>query len=468
MPLFLAVWFLYQAMRLRLLLLFLCLEALAVGEVSSQLKREDSGIEHNADGVNECKDVSDSKHSSELHAVPNDYCHSLMVKQHTVESQPPVFLNVSELGNEMAESHDNVNVVPDNLNNEAHDNVNMVPDNLNCTCSTQDDESHDIVMSRNITVKCSCLTGGDASKSNAVEGDKFKCKFQWHDKELKHLKEKVLDWMKGRPRFTGYNNTKLPVYGSNFTGVLTWVWLSKQQKYMIHFPHNFVSISTATMGVITQDWALDYDESLIFPPLRNHSINIKDKIYQHERSLGYCDPECLDANRSCGLGKHEIVELLTNIGNSAENFEWDWICLQLNYDDIHNITQTGSSPNFVIPDVLYYALFLRKLLIERPWLGLPTRKDQFLHYHCYSKGNLTTTKSHELLEKYIVIPFFAAILWLYFPLLIHYFPSSSKEDDQMTGDFKFPNGMFPTHKVPIYFGRWLKWLFCFYREVTVN
>ena len=327
------------------------------------------------------------------------------------------------------------------------------------TCSADDANECDS------TDMMSPLTGGDA---NDVEGDEFKCKFYWNDKELKHLKKKVLEWMKERQktfnRFTvpvmGYNNTKLPMYGSNFTGVLTWVWLSKQQKYMLHFPHNFVSISTATMGVITQDWALDYDKSLV-PPLHNHSIDIKAKIYQYERSLGHCDPECLNANQSCGLGKHEMVKLLTDIGNSTKDFEWDRICLQLNYDDIHYITQTKSNPNFVIPDVLYYALFLRKLLIERPWLGFPTRKDQFLHYYCYEEED---SKFSELHEKYIIIPVLAAILWLYFPLLIHYFPSSSKEADQMTGDFQCPNGMFPTHKVPIYFGRWLKRLFCFYTE----
>ena len=500
------------AMRLFLLLLlhFLYHEALAGGEIppdsetcsADDAKECDSTETYESDSI-----YADSEHSSEFlngnsgglpsvsgnndmggfpdetsingnemvesHDVPDNLSNETVeshdmvpdnLSNETVESHDMVPDNLS---NETVESHD---MVPDNLSNETVESHDMVPDNLNnetvkshgslnCTCSTQNDESHDIMMSR--------LTGGDA---NEVEGGEFKCKFYWNDKELKHLKEKVLEWMKERQktfnRFTvpvmGYNNTKLPMYGSNFTGVLTWVWLSKQQKYMLHFPHNFVSISTATMGVITQDWALDYDKSLV-PPLRNHSIDIKAKIYQHERSLGYCDPECLNANQSCGLGKHEMVKLLTDIGNSTKDFEFEWdrICLQLNYDDIHYITQTKSNPNFVIPDVLYYALFLRKLLIERPWLGFPTRKDQFLHYYCYEEED---SKFSELHEKYIIIPVLAAILWLYFPLLIHYFPSSSKEADQMTGDFQCPNGMFPTHKVPIYFGRWLKWLFCFYTE----
>lgn len=292
-----------EDMRLFLLplvfVLYIYLEALAGSElVSSQLKRESGGTETcSADGVNGCEESEEvnsdiSEHSSEL---PNAASPPVSSSNDTVESQSPVFpasINVddetSELDNETAESHDTIKVVHDNPNNESNDNVSTLPDHLNCTCSTQDDESHDALMSRNISVKCSCLTG---PKPNVVEGDEFKCKFHWNDGQLKHLKEKVLDWMKDRQktfnRFTvpvmGYNNTELPMYGSNFTGVLTWVWLSKQQKYMVHFPHNFVSISTATMGVITQDWALDYDVSLV-PPLRNHSIDIKDGIYQHEGS----------------------------------------------------------------------------------------------------------------------------------------------------------------------------------------
>ena len=304
-------------------------------------------------------------------------------------------------------------------------------------------------------------------------GGEFKCKFHWHDNEYRHLKVKVLDWMKERQktfnRFTvpvmGYNSD-LPVYGSNFTGVLTWVWLSNRQKYMIHFPHNFVVISTATMGVITQDWALDYDKSAVPPSLTlsEHSIDIDDGIYEYEHGLGNCNPECLSANHSCGIGKHEMVQLLTNISNSNK-FEWDWLCLQLNYDDVHSTTQTGSRPNFVMPDVLYYFMFLRKLFTERPLLGLPTSKSQFLHYHCYSKENLANTKSRELLEKYFVVPIIlAVILWLYCPLLIHYFPSSSREVEHMTPDFQCPQGMFRTHKTPVYFGHCLKKLFCFYVE----
>ena len=57
--------------------------------------------------------------------------------------------------------------------------------------------------------------------------------------------------------------------------------------------------------------------------------------------------------------------------------------------------------------------------------------------------------------KFWVIPWAAFIMWLYSPLLIHYFPSSA-------GKQKKDNGRFPAYKTPIYFGRFIKWVLCFY------
>lgn len=307
----------------------------------------------------------------------------------------------------------------------------------------------------------------DASSNVSEKHSEFKCEFHWYDEELEHLKSKVSDWMKERQKIfnrfivpvIGYNNSDLPKGGNNFTGVLTWVWVSEKHRYMLHYPHNFVSLSTLSMGVITQDWALDYNTSLGHPSLTlsGNSIDIDDDIYEYERGLGYCDSGCLMANRSCGLGKHEMVELLNSIKHPS-NFEWNWLCLQLEYEDVHAVAQTGSRPNFLIPDVLYYVLFIRKLLTERPVLGLPTDDDKFLHYHCYERTNPTKSKPKELHEKYFIIPFLAVVLWLYIPFLLHYFPSSSKLIDPHF------EGMLSTQKMPVYFGRCLKKMFCFYTK----
>ncbi len=318
-------------------------------------------------------------------------------------------------------------------------------------------------------------SSSETTRENITQGNvdsEFKCEFHWNETVLNRLKIKIVDWIKNREKsfhrfivpVMGFKSD-IPSMGNNFTGVLIWVWYQERYKYMLHFPHNFVTISLQTMGVVTQDWALDYYDKSFIPAsltLSGNSINIKDGAYQYKSNLGHCDRECLQSNQSCGLGKHDMVKFLTKIENASGGFQWDYLCLQLEYTDVHSVAQTGSRPNHLTPDLLYYAMFLKKLLTER-WFGLPIEKDKFLQYHCYKKSNLIEVESRELLEKYFVIPgVLALLLWLYFPLLLHYFPSSSKEVNKISQDC--PEGMFPSHKMPVYFGRCLKFLFCFYIE----
>ncbi len=283
----------------------------------------------------------------------------------------------------------------------------------------------------------------------------FKCEFHWNDDKFVKLKNKTLRWMKARQksfvRFTfpvmGYANAEVPMNVDE--GIVTWVWVLDKHDYMFHYPHNFVVISTASMGIITMDWAWDYDERIVPVSLANFSFDVKDDNYEYEYSVGWCDRDCIEEHASCGIGKHELVKLINNITESEE-YVWEWVCLQLPYisSDVMNLPL-----NFIIPDVLYYTLFLKQFIFERPLFELP------MQHQCYMGTDLSKNKAKELFESYFVIPLIAAMLWLYIPLFIHYFPSSSVKKSHL---LKTPSGMFPSHKSPNYLGRYLKYLFCYY------
>ena len=48
----------------------------------------------------------------------------------------------------------------------------------------------------------------------------------------------------------------------NYSGYLMWMWVLGTHDYMLYYPHNFIVISIMTMGIITQDWAIDYNNSV--------------------------------------------------------------------------------------------------------------------------------------------------------------------------------------------------------------
>lgn len=296
----------------------------------------------------------------------------------------------------------------------------------------------------------------------------FECTFHWDDEKLLNLKKDILDRMKNRQksfiRFTvpvvGYTNKDLPMFEDGYDGILTWVWVLTKHQYMLHYPHNFVILSMLSMGIITKDWALDYTENTV--SLSKFSFNIKDSFYKHEANMGQCDPDCLAEHKSCGIGKYELLQLLNNVTNRSEEYMWELICLQLPYEDIVNVTR---SSNFIIPDFLYYVLFLKNFFYERPLFGIAMERHTFIQYRCYEGIDLSVSKDKELFQKYFIIPFIALFLWLYSPLLIHYFPSSSVKTNH---EMKTPPGMFPSHKSPKYFGKYLKCIFCFYPPQNSN
>ena len=275
----------------------------------------------------------------------------------------------------------------------------------------------------------------------------FLCEFKWTNAD--HVREKVLDRMKQRQkrfiRFTvpvlGYNNPQVSI--NNYTGLLTWVWVMDSHEYMLYYPHNFIYTSLFTLSIVVVDYAFDYNDKF---PISLEELGADLEKFDEYNAVGYCNQECISKNNSCGIGERSLKELLLDI---TQEYKWNWLCLQIEYD----IVDIEALPQHAVPDLLYYWRFLRMFFARRPTWGWSEDKKDFIHYHCYGKDKEHEGK--ELMMKFWVIPWVAFIVWLYSPLLIHYFPSS-------TGKKKEYNNMFPAYKTPIYFGRFIKSVLCFY------
>ena len=295
--------------------------------------------------------------------------------------------------------------------------------------------------------------------SDSTSKSEFLCSFYWTDAE--HLKEKLLDRLTNRQkrfvRFTvpvlGFNNPYLSM--SNYSGYLTWAWVLDSHEYMLYYPHNFIVISAKTMGIITQDWAIDYSGGKATVPVSLKLFGLDPDDFNTHDVVGYCDPECIKVNHSCGIGKYELEEFLVNVTEGKEKFKWNWLCLQAPY----YVQDIVSVPSFAFPDLLYYWRFLRMFYNRRPCFGTMKTKTDFPHYYCYNRKDNCELK--ELLKHYWLIPVIGFLMWLYSPLLVHYFPSSTRKEHN---DLDVPKHMFPSYKTPIYMGRCLKWMLCFYMK----
>ena len=293
----------------------------------------------------------------------------------------------------------------------------------------------------------------DENLPSAAVNDEFLCGFNWTN--ANHLRDKILDRMNQRHkrfiRFTvpvlNYNNPQISM--NNYTGLLTWVWVMESHKYMLYYPHNFIYTSFYSLSIVVLDFALDYNDKF---PVSLEGFGADLGLFNEHITAGYCNRECIDKNNSCGIGEYSLKELLLNI---TQKYNWNRICLQIPYD----IADIEILPQYAVPDLLYYWRFLRMFYTRRPTWGWSKDRKDFIHYHCYGKGK--EHKDKELLRKFWVIPLAAFIMWLYSPLLIHYFPSS-------TGKQKKDNKMFPAYKTPIFFGRFIRWMLCFYTSNNPN
>ena len=267
------------------------------------------------------------------------------------------------------------------------------------------------------------------------------CQFIWDNRA--DMTENIRHRLKRRPhkRFLRF---KSPVYYLDTEGKWkqakdefeTWVSVAYTHEYMLHFPHNFNVLSLGTMGIITDEfWGPDAKWEI----------------------SGSCNKACAKLEKPrCSLSRRDIQEFVSNV-TLKDKQDWNYICFQLDYD----VNDVVRNPNTAIPDILYYWRFLRQLFTQRPYLVKGFSKNDFVHYHCYDEeGRLF--KKH-LLRKYYLIFIIAVILWLYSPLLVHYFPSSQPPA------IDYPAGLnhkdfCPTFRSPVCFGGFLRCILCFHME----
>ena len=267
------------------------------------------------------------------------------------------------------------------------------------------------------------------------------CQFIWDNRA--EMIENIRHRLKRRPhkRFLRF---KSPVYYLDTEGrweqakdeFETWVSVADKHEYMLHFPHNFNVLSLGTMGIITDEfWGPDAKWEI----------------------SGSCNKACAELKKPrCSLSRRDIQEFVANV-TEKDKQDWNYICFQLDYD----VNDVVRNPNTAIPDILYYWRFLWQLFTQRPYLVKGVSKNNFVHYNCYDKeGRLY--KKH-LLRKYFLIVIIAVILWLYSPLLVHYFPSSQPPV------IDYPAGLnhkdfCPTFRSPVCFGGFLRCILCFHME----
>ena len=286
----------------------------------------------------------------------------------------------------------------------------------------------------------SCSSVDVCSAERCSASDQL-CQFIWANRA--RMTENIRDRLKHRThkRFLRF---KSPVYYPDTEGKWkqakdefeTWVSMADTHEYMLHFPHNFNVLSLGTMGIITDEyWGPDGKWDI----------------------WGNCNESCAKLKKPrCSLSRRDIQELVANV-TEKDKQDWNYICFQLDYD----VNDVIRNPNTAIPDIFYYWRFLRQLFTKRPYLGKGISKNDFVHYNCFDKEGQLHEK--ELLMNYFVIFIIAVILWLYSPLLVHYFPSSQPPAINYPAGLK-PKDVCPTFRSPVYFGGFLRCILCYHME----
>ena len=290
-----------------------------------------------------------------------------------------------------------------------------------------------------------CLFGNcssvDVCSAERCSASDQPCQFIWDNRA--DMKEKIRDRLKHRPhkRFLRF---KSPVYYLDTEGKWkqakdefeTWVSVADTHEYMLYFPHNLNVLSLGTMGIIADEyWGPDGKWDI----------------------WGYCTKACAELKKPrCSLSRRDIQEFVSNV-TVKDKQDWNYICFQLDYD----VNDVIRNPNIAIPDSFYYWRFLRQLFTKRPYLVKGYSKKDFVHYNCYNKEGRLHEK--ELVRKYFVVFIIAVLLWLYSPLLVHYFPSSQPPA------MDYPAGLnhkdfCPTFRSPVYFRAFVRCILCFRME----
>ena len=287
---------------------------------------------------------------------------------------------------------------------------------------------------------CPALGGlkNTGPKNVRLENDtasEFPCtEAKWNKEELRNT---IDDIFKNKPRKFLRFRAPQQVTGENRMQHITWIWVAKKYNYMLYYPHNFQMLALSSTYFISRNTKED-------------GINI---------NCTGCEEGV-----ACGVGFFELKEVIENV-TQLHNLEWDYLCVEADngVEDIISSQLPKQFPkmfntrNCALPDILYQSRFLKLFFSHCSFLSLACRNVS--NHFCYTRDNHSC--DIHLLHHYPKIIYLSVLLWLFIPLLVIYLPSSRPV-------YSIPHipGMFPTHKTPVYLGRFIKKCLCYNTTVA--
>ena len=287
--------------------------------------------------------------------------------------------------------------------------------------------------------------GGINVRPDGEPASEFPCtEATWNREELREeirhiLKTEEKKFIRFRAPVKNYAHPRLDndARKGNGTEHITWIWVAGKFGYLLHYPQNFQTLSLGTTDVVAEN--TDEDEILV---------------------------NCTGCGEgvACGVGFYELKEVIESEAKS-HGVEWDHLCVEADNGVLDIVTPYPpeqdlamlNTRNFALPDILYQSRFLKFFFSRCSLLSLAC--ENVTNYFCYSRGD-GSCSIKDLLSHYPKIVYLSVLLWLFFPLLVIYLPSS-KPVYSVT---HIPD-MFPTHKVPVYLGRYVKNCLCYHTTV---
>ena len=291
--------------------------------------------------------------------------------------------------------------------------------------------------------------GGGARTDGESAPSEFSCtEAKWNRDKLREeiryiLKTEQKKFIRFRAPVKNYAHPRLGG-GTNVTENaterrITWVWVADKFSYMLFYPQNFQTLSLGTADVVSEN-------------TEEAEIRI----------------DCTGCGESvsCGVGFFELKGVI-ELEAKAHGLEWEYLCVEADNGVLDIVSpypleqelRMLNSRNFALPDILYQSRFLKLFFSRCSFLSLACENVNNYFCYRYSDGSCTVKM---LLSHYPKIIYLSVVLWFFLPLLVIYLPSS-KPVHSVT----HISNMFPTHKVPVYLGRYIKnCLFCYHTTVV--
>ncbi|CAI8041049.1 hypothetical protein GBAR_LOCUS22812 [Geodia barretti] len=290
--------------------------------------------------------------------------------------------------------------------------------------------------------------GGINVRPDGEPASEFPCtEATWNREELREeiryiLKTKEKKFIRFRAPVNNYAHPRLDFATNNArkrngTELITWIWVAGKFGYLLYYPQNFQTLSLGTTDVVAENME-------------------EDEIRVNCNGCG--------EGVACGVGFYELMEVIESEAKS-HGVEWDHLCVEADNGVLDIVRPYPleqdlamlNTRNFALPDILYQSRFLKFFFSRCSLLSLACKN--VTNYFCYRSDGSCSIK--ELLSHYPKIIYLSVLLWMFIPLLVIYLPSS-KPVHSVT---HIPD-MFPTHKVPVYLGRYIKNCLCYHTTVA--